>query len=311
MLGVGISAFLISYAYRIKIDLYVNGESWSIETIGSELGMSLPKDATDVLFEGHRGRGGFLELSFTSPRQSMTAFVDPICNGRLYESYDPFDAIDFGEPFTFAHRIEVGQYAYYSYSLNTPDTISGNRCQAPSGKSYQIRLDTSDTISYQLRLHVFFSCEICHVFYPKIVIPIPDFPVYLMGLRSEPGGYSLPFEELCVGLQLSTDYLRKGWEDLEGGNLTVYVNRALVLSAHIYSGALTSRHDKNGNMIEADQSGDSESYCFVPGLQIGIHELTFQIQTVTSRSHRYDWLFHLKPAKSTAYLQGSNAGSLW
>ncbi len=126
-----------------------------------------------------------------------------------------------------------------------------------------------------------------------------------MGLRSESDGYSLPFGELCVALQLSTDYLRKNWSELEGGDVMLFVDHVFVFSSTIRSGALTSRHDKNGNLLEATKGEDRESYCFAPGLQTGSHQLTIQIQTIASKNYRYDWSFNMEPAQSTAYHQGA------
>lgn len=271
----------------------LSGNSWDLTSIEHAIGVSLPKDAQNVHYDGHQGRNGFLDLSFEASHNNVNDFTDKLCDGIFYEGYDPFNALDLGEPFTFAHLINVGQFPYYSYSLNFPRTTSGNRCQFSTGSVYQIRIDSADANTHKVRIHVFFSCEICLNISPSSVTPMTEFPVQLLGLQTETEGYSLPLGELCFGLKLSTLYLRDKWKELDKATLKVGLDNGLVFSAIINNGELLSRQDAMGNSIETHQSGNQENYCFPTNLEAGSHTLFVDMTTLAGEKRQYSWDFQL------------------
>jgi hypothetical protein len=278
----------------ISTNLSPNGNLWDIASVERELGTRLPTDARDVHFDGFQGRGGGLDLYFKISTTGGKDFIKQFCGNVFYQGYDPFNAVNLSEPFTFAHLINVGQFPYYSYSPNTATTIMGNRCQSPKGAQYQIRVDTSDQSDYAIHIHIFFSCEICHNLSSEAVRPISEFPAQLLGLQSETNGYSLPFGELCFGLDLSTVYLRDKWKGLEGATLEVSLDSSLIFTAVTTNGVL--------NLHQNDSSfsnGNQQSYCFISDLENGSHTLLVDVTPLLDKSHQYSWDFQLQTASAT------------
>ncbi len=281
-------------AVPLPTNLSPNGNLWDTASIERELGTRLPTDAKDVHFDGFQGRGGGLDLSFKISATGGKDFIRQFCDNVFYQGYDPFNAVNLSEPFTFAHLINVGQFPYYSYSPNTATTIMGNRCQFPKGAQYQIRVDTSSQSAYAIQIHVFFSCEICHNVSSETVKPISEFPAQLLGLQSETNGYSLPFSELCFGLDLSTAYLRDKWKELEGATLKVSLDHTLIFSAVTTNGSLNLQQDDSSS-----SNGNQQSYCFKPDLGYGLHTLLVDVTPLSDKSHQYSWDFQLQAASAT------------
>lgn len=165
---------LFAAAYLIISSIVSNpfGYPWTIAEINKLFPIPIPQDAIDVEYSGHRGLGAFLNLEFKASSQSVDLFAVSICDSGLYKAYDPFNSINVAEPYTYAHRLQAGLFSYYSYSLNTPETIWGNRC----GAQYQIRVDKSNLAAYQVRVQVFFSCNaVCYPIPTKVPSP-PNYP---------------------------------------------------------------------------------------------------------------------------------------
>lgn len=138
-----------------------NNYEWNITSINELLGVSIPPNANDVEYTGHSRRGGRLNLTFNAGEEQVTEFVSMLCN-NLYQGYDPFNAIDVSEPTDNAHFIEIGNVAYYSYSLNTPQTKYGTRCFSSRGQ-IQAVLDKSDVDRSLVKLEVLFNCSKCKI----------------------------------------------------------------------------------------------------------------------------------------------------
>ncbi|MBN8594462.1 MAG: hypothetical protein J0M33_22080 [Anaerolineae bacterium] len=295
--GVIIAVILTSIQRAGYILRNWNGREWNVTSIEQVLGVQFPSDAQDLHFEGHQGRGGYLELTFSASSSGMNTFMGNLCDNVFFSGYDPFNTIDRGEPFTFAHRISVEQFPYYSYSLNTPNTIAGNRCQTDRpGHRLQVRVDRSNASAYVARIHLFFTCQVCEPVYPPTVQPFPEFPAMLLGLQAENGGYSLPFGEICYGVGLYSRYSRDQWQDLEGGTLKVLFDGNLAFSAIVSENRLLSIRDSNHNNVELHHGNAPEYYCFEPRLEVGPHQLSVEITTLSGLIHQYSWDFQLLDA---------------
>lgn len=141
---------------------YQNDYHWNIASINEFLGVSIPPDASSIEYSGHTRRGGRLNLSFEADSKEATEFVSTLCNDILYQSYDPFNAIDVSESTDNAHFIEIGNVSYYSYSLNTPPTTYGTRCFSTTGQ-IQVVLDKSNIDISSVKLEILFNCSKCQI----------------------------------------------------------------------------------------------------------------------------------------------------
>ena len=152
LVGIVIVSFLMS----------LSPQSWSLETINERLALPIPKVVLDLSIEGRLGRGGFLELRFTSSSSDADHFISQFCDDTVFQGYDPFKGIDVVKPLSHAVPIKLDIYRYYSYSINTPATIWGNRCLSqPRRDQVQIMIDRSNHQKYTVKLELYFTCELC------------------------------------------------------------------------------------------------------------------------------------------------------
>ncbi len=137
-------------------------QSWSLKAINERLSLPVPQAASNLSIGGRLGRGGFLELSFTSLSSEADHFISQFCDDKVFQGYDPFKGIDVGKPLSYAIPIKLDVYKYYSYSLNTPATTWGNRCLSePRRDQVQIMIDRSNQQNYVVKLELYFTCELC------------------------------------------------------------------------------------------------------------------------------------------------------
>ena len=284
-----------------RFPLNLAGASWTEAAIEERLGVPLPENARDIRYEGHQGRGGFLDLSLTSSLKSINQFMRQLCGNTFYEGYDPFEAIDIGEPFTFAHRIEIGLYPYYSYSPGIPETVLGNRCQLFDGAVYAVRVDTTDPDSAALHLRLSFSCELCQYLQPAIVKPISDFPLQILGFRQVGEAFTPISNEICFGLDFSIASLRDQWAYILGGRIRISIDDRL--SAWVYisdDGILMPRYDAAGNFVEVTNSGNPHYYCLEGNLHPGSHSMLVEVATTSGQDNSYLWTFELQSMETFA-----------
>jgi hypothetical protein len=67
-------------------------------------------------------------LAFTAPPTSVNQFIANICQGILYEGYNPFNASNSYTSRSNAVVMKAKGYAYFSASINTVKSVFGNRC---------------------------------------------------------------------------------------------------------------------------------------------------------------------------------------
>lgn len=139
-----------------------NGYLWNKASIEKFLETPIPADANYVEFDGHRGRGGGLNLTFEASDESVEAFVSKFCGNTLYQGYDPFNAIDTEEHRIGAYRIKMDQVSYYSYSPDTPDNLFGIRCYSDKGQIQILVNKTFGDIGH-LKMEVLFTCYKCNI----------------------------------------------------------------------------------------------------------------------------------------------------
>ncbi len=262
---------------------------WSIEEINRGLQIPIPDTASDIVFEGHTDRGGFLRLTFNAPSNDAQTFARQFCEGILHSGYDPFTAVDFAEPFTYAVPIRIGYYSYFSYSPNVNNRVYGNRCFfAASGGQLQLRLDLTQSNVGQVTLEKRFTCEDACKFIPlNITKPLPNTPIEILGVKEEKGKYSLINREICVGLGLKTALEREKWQEIIGGELEVLIDHRPMFNADILpNGAILDRtasasQERTGERLE------DYFYCFQADSQIGLRQVNMTIYTPGGKSIPY------------------------
>lgn len=141
----------------------MGNSTWDIDSINTwMLDIPIPPDATAIEYDGHQGRGGWLDLHFESSNETMDEFVKQFCGGKLYQGYDPFNAVDTVEQIEDSHFIDMVSITYFSHSINTLPTIYGMRCLSPQGRQHQLIVNKAGEAFSSFRLEVLFACPKCN-----------------------------------------------------------------------------------------------------------------------------------------------------
>jgi hypothetical protein len=249
-------------------------DEWNIDEVNAGLQIPVPTSASNIMTEGHDGRGGYLRLTFDSPADEANAFAAQFCAGVLYQGYDPFNAINVGEPFTYTYYIQIDNQGYYSYSPNTSAEVLGNRCALPTGQ-IQIKLDTTGDASYQVTLDRRFSiCDnACFSIPLQPITPFSDSPIEFLALSQSGSEYTLTEPELCFGVEMKSEAEREQWSEFAEARIEIEIDGRLAASATIGSdGTLIDRD--NNNTIDAEGRAQSYYYCLAVQRPSGIYPLT-------------------------------------
>lgn len=158
--------------------------------------LELPYSATNVQYSNNKS---LVKLTFDVPPRDVEIFTSGSCDAELYAGYNPMEAIP---QFSSEHRtilIKSHEYAFYSYSPNTPETTLGKLCPWNEG----IAVDTSNPNLYYVRFERFdpickYNCHTTRLF----LRPITDSPFAVIGLSKRDSRLVLYFDELCF----DTDY---------------------------------------------------------------------------------------------------------
>jgi hypothetical protein len=268
---------------------------WTLETINQSFQVQIPNTSSNINYEGHRDRGGFLRLRFDAPPKDALLFTNQFCEGVLHAGYDPFAAIELAEPFTYTYLIKIDKYSYYSYSPNTPKTVLGNRCLfARSYGQLQIRLDTTDPNLYVVNIDRRFSCEeACHFMPLNVVKPITHAPIEVLGINKVEDHYALAYQELCIGLELKSVAEREKWRNLLGGNATVQLDGQAVGGFNI---ALDGTLDFETNSTEANQQLEGWReyyYCLPANEKQGTRQMSVHVTTLSGQELIFTWEFEV------------------
>ncbi|MBX3084060.1 MAG: hypothetical protein KF716_20670 [Anaerolineae bacterium] len=274
-------------------------EHWTLDKINDSLSIPVPTDAANLSFDGHLGRGGYLMLEFQASPESIAAFVSQLCDGVLYDGYDPFKAIDVAEPYTFAHPMHLDIYSYYSYSIGLPNAIKGNRClQSRPGYQVQVRVDTSEAQVYAIKLHLSFSCDVGCPYLPlNVTKPVGEFPLTVLGLRGAKNPYKLAEREVCINIDNSNHNAEK-WGYLKDARIEIKVDGQILARAVLNGNSqLLSRTNTNG-AVTAEASGGLWYYCVdvVSNRLINSNRITLSIviDPTTQTATTYTWQIEIE-----------------
>ncbi len=290
---------------------------WSISEVNDVLGVSIPKDASNIVIEGHKGLSNGLPVTFDAPLDTAENFAKQFCGGVLYVGYDPFNAIDTGDPLTYAHEIAVSNFVYYSYSLDVANTILGNRCSpsASKGQYTQIVLDTASPDQIHVKVMAFFSCGACIALPSSAQRWINDLPVWFVGLAQDGANYRLVDRELCIGTMSDANdsYARWGhdiggktqktpfsdyqateasqlWQLILPATIQIEVDNVSAISGTVNESLqIVDRLNYAREPIPVEASGNERFYCFDPHMDTGSHQMQIQLTAADGETVSYDW----------------------
>jgi hypothetical protein len=286
-----ISLFLLA---AVGLSKLLSEPTWSLPEIDQALTVPIPNNASNLSYKGHPGRAAYLTLSFDAPPDSVKQFTNQFCDGILYASYDPFNAVNISEPYTFAHFIQLHDSTYYSYSPGTANTISGNRCLLTTSAQLQLRVTQKTAALQTVDLELLFACTLCETPKLNLLTPISDLPLYVLGFTSQNGAYLLQGPEMCVNIGLYTPDSQRKWSYLRGSQLQISLDKQLVASAFVAdSGQLRQRRTRDIS-VDMQNSGNASYYCFEVQLPKGKHVLDLQISTPSGEIHANSWEFQIE-----------------
>ena len=77
--------------------------------------------AFNIQISGDKQAKTSLNVSFDAPPESAGKYAKQLCGGKLYQRYDPFNAIDVDMPSFHAYPISAYGKTYYSFSTLATD----------------------------------------------------------------------------------------------------------------------------------------------------------------------------------------------
>lgn len=293
-----------------KFEVEVLGLDWNFEEIVEYIGADYPEGAVEIEHESsHFDRGFFIEVRFKAPPDDAMKFAESICDGVLYQGYDPFDTIDGGQPSPNAHLIFGFGYAYYSYSPNASQSLFGYRCQLHTtyGRWEQIRVDTSNPKLYEVRYEIpteqstrqyapnlFFDAA--HpVWEVEYLNPTSNLPFMIVGLMLRDGQYVLVGETICFETRKNFDHdSQNGFpysiypRELIGKNVVISVDNQVVVDTTI-SRRMTLSHPNQQN----SENDLLLNYCvFQKAWESGTHTITLHVDMPDFQDET--WTFEVK-----------------
>ncbi len=137
--------------------------NWTQELVNEQLGVAIPFDASNLEFTRSRQWSDHLRVSFQGNADVIDSFASHFCGGVYFSGFDPFRAQDTSERLGGSHPITLYSYSYYAYSIGTPLSIWGNRCEAsPADAAYiELSIDKANPSQYQITMELYFSCNAC------------------------------------------------------------------------------------------------------------------------------------------------------
>jgi hypothetical protein len=94
--GVGITIVICAALYFLVKNFEFN-ETLSKEEINEALGVAVPTSATNVTYTSNTFQDWYFDLRFEVTPNDLAPFTDKICEGVLFQAFNPFDTLDSAE----------------------------------------------------------------------------------------------------------------------------------------------------------------------------------------------------------------------
>jgi Na+-transporting methylmalonyl-CoA/oxaloacetate decarboxylase gamma subunit len=301
-----IVVLVISQIGRLLSSFGGDSPKRTLAGIEATLGVHVPSDASDLVYDGERGYAAYITLSFKAAPQGVLEFAKHICDGALHQGYDPYNALNTSQkppqkPYLI--KYDNFNFSYYSYSPDTSSTIWGNRCWPFRDGLHQIRIDKINPQQYSLQFDQLNQhsplwgedrqCNVipCSSIGDNFIQPAQiKLPLMIMGMGiDDDGQYVLVTDEICLEFQLGY-VLGFGWNQVEkwkhlvGANVDIMIDGMSQGTAYI---AENERLTRAGNQDTNFHYG----YCIIQDWTRGNHTMTMNIVPLNGQSETYSWDF--------------------
>lgn len=289
MLGLGIIGVLAIMS--IKQD----PRQKDLERLEKHFGVPIPTDASELDYNYSFGRLYYLELSFKAPPESMDRFTQAICEGVLYQGYDPYNKVDGKSIPGKVHLIRNSLLTYYSYSPDAPDTYWGNIC----GATNVILVDKSAPTLYHLKFESIAGCDVSKFppcFGGGNYIPIAPAEggfMMVIGMDVLEGKNQLITQEVCVEMRGDYNLALPDPDYLLDAAVEIYVDGQFVMGRQVAEGA-------HGFYLATSEDADITSHatqyyndCFKVALSNGSHSLLVEISALDDSKISYPLEFEV------------------
>jgi hypothetical protein len=268
----------------------------------------IPSDATNIVFDGDSNYSYYnVKLRFKASSAGLSNFTRHFCDGILHQGYDPYHAFNNGSRldnqrlYLIKYEAHSHGFSYYSYSPDTPDSVSGNRCQPWDSPPYHIRVAQVEPDLFDIRVdaghHLWGNdCSLipCNPLGDNFVQPIPDLPFVIMGLEADSSNqFILVTNELCLNYQyadyhwnsLVSAYSNPEWEYLHGAKLAWSIDSQSQGNAVIAQYGWLAREGR-----EEAYYGKLD-YCAMQNWTPGTHKMALDVLTTSGQRDTYTWEF--------------------
>jgi hypothetical protein len=274
----------------------------SLQEVSLQLGSAIPADASNVVNDSWHTRSGmipqdsFISVTFQAPPQSALNFSKNLCQGKLDQGYDPFNATDTIEPAPKVHLIKMTRFTYYSYSPNTPEQVLGNRCWSSNGIN-QVRVETADINVYTVHVEqTKWDCAKfpCREMGGNYINPIPDFPFMVIGMATIDNQYVAISDETCIEMRFSYDSVGgldvNEWAYLIGADVAVQVDNERIVISNVSDRGILLPKQSDGSTMQL-VNDTYYNTCFNGNFSVGLHRMQVNIIARSSKEETYAWNF--------------------
>jgi hypothetical protein len=267
---------------------------WTIERIEEALAIKIPQDARELRYEGAWGRMTYLDLAFLASPESVITFVNHFCEGALIENYNPFNAIFIRDavahPWVVTINMDIDiALDYYTYSPNTPDSVSGNICYNNDGETFLVQ---TDRLRADLsRIHLVYSHMGAGT--PGFDIkPIENSPFMFRGNFGFSAGYTIKGRSLCIDLD-PIDMQKAAFASWRDADIFVRVGSEELPAAFI-SGEGNLKPANSGTNTEEIEVHQYFSYCYdLEQTESGLSQIGLLVMPPDGNTSEHIWEVHI------------------
>lgn len=281
-----------------------------IELVANTLNVESPKVYSSYMSDGIITRVGQIPLYFLieiiAPPTTITPIVEGLCEGVIYQNYDPFNAVFIegfdlrpDEKITYPAKVIIRFpaviTAYTSYSpIELERHTSGNVCSLAEDQPRDFlafSLEQLDSGEQKLRIRFSVQSPVSH--HDK---PTPTASPFLTSgsssvFRDE---FRINYQDnICIEVDPAALYNDPEFTDnVLGADVEIRSNGRLWPAAFISSdGLLFPRDEVRHTEAERLSFDQNFNYCYRPVPERGHHTLAITIRTHDDHRYEYEWPF--------------------
>lgn len=219
-----------------------NSPNEDIDKLEREIGTNILSEVVNLQYDYNLGVGYFIDLSFSATPDQTDEFVERICNGKLYQGYDPFNAINTYNTVSDTILVEADSFMYHSHSPSASDSIWGNRCYGTG--PVLIAVDKSNAELYEVVLKVLGTCrensgvpcyfiETSAYTEPNYINPASNFPFMIVGIIEENDSFYAVSEKICFVPGMEYYYTPPDLSYIYRSNVDIFINDKKIISGRV------------------------------------------------------------------------------